>query len=285
MKKISAILLMLASFAASASDIRIIVPFTAGGATDLVARKYAKFVENTTADRVVVENLTGAGSIVGTKQLLASSGNVVMLNSSSFYVNLVKKTFTEEEFKVASILGEIPMFLATPAHKNLTCEILKSDNRPFFIGDAGKDSITSVPSSFVSSKFKNYTEVPYKGIANALHDLIAGRLDVVFVGSFMDRPDIKILANTSKNSYRGVPSIRDCLGISQYSDMQFILVTNKSADPVFIKRLNDLAIKFIEDEDAKLFLKDKGILPIASNLQSTETEYKNQMTIWKNTLK
>lgn len=285
MKKILIIAAAIAMHISALADIKIIVPFTAGGAIDTVARNFAAYVENTTGEQVSVENILGAGSTVGTRKLLESNGNVAMVNSSSFYVNIAHGSFQAEDFILASTIGESPMLLAVPASKKLTCNQLRTDTRPFFIGTAGKDSITSVPSKFVIDKFKNYTEVPYKGVSQALIDLMAARVDIVFLASKLDNPQLEIIANTSLQSYDGYPSIKECLGITKASYSQWVLVTNKDANPEFVKKLNNLAQKYVSDPKTIALFKDRSINATAIGFDVTKKQYSDQVKNWNSILK
>ena len=272
------------SFSAHA-DMKIIVPFSAGGAVDLVARHFAAYVTKTTDSNIRVENVIGAGSTVGTMKLLESTGNVAMINSNSFYVNIAQGTFSENEFKLAATIVESPMFLAAPTSKKLTCEILRTTTKPMFIGSAGKDSITSVPTKFVTDKFSNYTDVPYKGISQALIDLMAARLDVVFLAAKPDNAQLEILANSGLSKYEGFPSIKECLGIDKPAIMKWVIVTNKTADDAFVERLNSLALQYVKDPDALAMFKSRLYQPAASNMANTQSQYTVQVRNWKNILK
>ncbi len=271
---------MLASCFSAQADIKIIVPFATGGAIDLVARHFAAYVEKTTGEPVRVENILGAGSIVGTKKLLEALGNTAMINSSSFYVNIAHGTFLEDEFRLVSTIGESPMLLAVPTSKKLTCDILRNTTKPMFIGTAGKDSITSVPAKFVTSKFSNYTEVPYKGVAQAVIDLIGARLDIVFLASKLDNPQLEIIANTSLQTYETYPSIKECLGIDKSSTSQWLLLTSKTADDDFAKRLNHLSQQYVKDPATVELFKLRSIKPKAGDLSVTKSQYSSQINNW-----
>ena len=285
MKKLLTTLAFAATISSAQADFKIIVPFAAGGAVDIMARHFAAHVTKTTGENIRVENVTGAGSIVGTKDLLESTGNVAMINSNSFYVNIAHGTFSEDKFNLAATIAESPMFLAVPTSKNLTCEILRKSDKPMFIGSAGKDSITSVPTKFVTDKFSNYTDVPYKGISQALIDLIAARLDMVFLAAKPDNPQLQILANTSLSKYEGLPSIKECLGIDKASEMQWVIVTNKTADDDFVKKLNRLALQYSKDPDTLTMFKSRMYQPATVDFKSTQLQYSAQIKNWKNNLK
>ena len=287
MKKILILIALAASLlhTSARAEIKLVVPFAAGGAIDSMARHFAAYVERTTGEVVTVNNVLGAGSQLGTTKMLNTPGRSAMVNSSSFYVNIAYGTFNADDFKLASTIGESPMLMAVPAGKNLTCETLRSDSRPFFVGHAGKNSITSVPAKFITDKFKNYTEVPYKGVAEATLDLMTARIDVLFLAARVDNPRIQIIANSGLTKHEGLPSIKECLGITKASASQWVLVTSKDANDDFVKQLNRLAQDYVADEATKTLFKEKEIKATAVGYTATRKQYEDEVKSWSNILK
>lgn len=280
MKKFLAILVLLILPMSAIANIRVIVPFAAGGAADTVARAYANYVGIATGKKITVENITGAGSQIATQKLIDSTDNVVMISTSSYYVNIARKTFTEDEFVVVSILGQSPLLVGTPTHKNHSCKSLRETKNPIFVGTAGKDSISSVPAIFVIEKFKNYVEVPYKGLSQATIDLVGGRIDIIFFASMLERQDITMIANTGPNTFEKLPSTRQCLGIPETVVNQFVVVANKNASKEFVESMNSFGMKFVKDPDQIEFFKNRAIEPIGYDFVSTQKMVKEQYKSW-----
>jgi len=286
MKKLLAIVAILLAPTMALADFKIIVPFAPGGAVDTVARTFAIHVEKTTGKNVIVENITGAGSVVASRRLLESSGNVAMVNSSSHYANIVQNTFAEDAFTITSVLAESPLMIGTPASKKYTCQSMKAAPGPIFIGTNGKDSITYAPAKILfDNEPKKYIDIPYKGASQATIDLIAGRIDMIFFATMHDNPEITMLANTGSTVFEGLPTTKDCLGVTQNVVNQFLLATNKKADPEFVKMLNDLGMKFNKDPANASFFKSKGIRPVASTLEGTKKQFDDQVKIWQKSYK
>jgi tripartite-type tricarboxylate transporter receptor subunit TctC len=286
MKKIISIFvcaLLLQSNVRAESDIRLIVPFSAGGVFDIVARQYAKFVQTNYNQNVIVENVTGAGSIVGTKKLLTSNKkNTALFTSGSFYVNLVKNSFNEDQFTVASIIGEAPFALAVHKDSGHSCQSIYKGTKDLFIGHAGKDSGSAIPPSVMSKKYSNIVEVPFKGISQALLDLLARRIDIVFVGSVIhSRPELILLANTDTKTYKGIPGWNECIGIQQRITTQWIIATNSESDNELVKKLNEWAIRFVNNSETKKFFDENGIVATADNLNQTAKKHKELLNEWK----
>lgn len=286
MKKILTVLLSCLISTAAVADVRIIVPFAIGGAFDQIARNFGRYIENTTGENVTVENVTGAGSIVATQRFLGSNINpntTIIFSSSSHFVNLVNETFNENQFRVASILGEAPYFLIGTKTKNFSCENLRDNSKNFFVGTTGKDSSSSAALAIIMKYQKNFTEVPYKGVSMALVDLIADRVDLSFAAGYTHaaRPELKIIANTTKKSIDGYPSWTRCLGVKDNFVVEYVAITRIDADVAFSRRINDLAVKFVNDPVTVKQFKEIGIVPSNANLEQTQIDAKESLENWK----
>jgi len=285
MKKILLTFLILISTTAFA-DIRIIVPFAAGGSFDIVARQYARFLEKEIAKNVSVENVTGAGSLLGTRKLQASVPNILMITSSSFYANIINEDFKLEEFTPVSVIASSPLFLVTNKSKKLTCEKLKDSKTNYFIGHAGKDSITSIPSAFVVEIYPHIIEVPYRGISQASVDLLGNYISGMFISSLTsNRPEFDVLANTTSSKFEGIPSLKECLGINKTIQTQWLMLASPNSDAAFLEKMNAMAFKFANSQESQLFFKEQGMIGRASSLDETKNTVKIENENWKKLLK
>jgi tripartite-type tricarboxylate transporter receptor subunit TctC len=269
-KKILYILTFIIPVFSYAENITIIVPFPPGGAYDIVARKFAKFVAEETSTPTVVINVLGAGGYVGIQKLTSSPPNTLLITSSSLYTNLKNYQIPLETFKYVSILADAPYFLIGSIKNNITCEKLRNDSKIFFVGTAGKNSASSIPLYMIQEKYKNFEEVPYKGTVTAITDVLSGQIDLTLItGLFHNRPDINIIANTSEKTFEGIPSIKKCLGINKTINSNFIVIANKNSDNEFVSRINELSTKFTETNDTKTYFTTYGLVSKTKNLLET----------------
>lgn len=283
MKKLLLGLLLVSTTAFA--DVKIIVPFAAGGSFDIVARQFSKFLEQEKIESAI-ENVVGAGSLIGTRRLQGSPANTLMITSSSFYANIVKGEFKLEEFTPVSVIASSPLFLVTNKSKNLTCEKLKDPKEKYSIGNAGKDSITSIPSSFVAETYKHITEVPYKGIAQASTDLLGNHISGMFISSLAsNRPEFDVLANTTAGKFEGIPSLKECLGIDKVVQTQWLMLASPNSDVKFLDRMNALAIKFASTPESQRFFKEQGMVSRAAPLDATRSSVRTENENWKKLLK
>jgi len=276
MKKIILFILLLVTFSVSAEEISIIVPFPSGGAYDIVARKFAQFITDETPNHTVVNNIVGAGGYIGLKKLESSPPNTVILaQSSSFYGGLIEHQIPLENFKLVAVLAESPYFLVVSKNNGLTCEKLKNTQKYFFAGTGGKNTSTDEIVKFIKEKYSNFQDVPYKGVIQTLTDLISGQIDLTFFSGLSNsRPEIIFLANTSPVVFDGIPTLKSCLGIEKTITNEFILVANNTADISFLKQMNQLAYKFIEDSKTKEYFKTNGINSRVDSLEKSEKIFK-----------
>lgn len=267
----------------SMSQTKLIVPFAVGGAVDQMARVFAKYVETNLGEEIVIENVTGAGSIVGTHKLLSSNSNkTILFTTNSHYANISKGHFKEEDFKVVSMIGETPYLILGSKTKNLTCNDLRNTKRQFFIGTAGKDSSSSSAAEFIIKKHSHFTEVPYRGISAALTDVLADRIDITFsIGNTHVRPDVVVIANTSNKKINNILSWKECLGISDNFNAEYLIVSKSDASIEFLNRMNRHAFRFAKDYNTANYFKELGIIDTTTNFSETEQRAKEILESWK----
>jgi tripartite-type tricarboxylate transporter receptor subunit TctC len=269
MKKIIAVILIVISQSIFA-EINVIVPYTAGGAFDSMARRFEKFVIEHSQEKISVINVPGAGGYLGLKKL-ESLSNSIVLTSNSFYYIVKDKQLSLDEFQYIGILAENPYFIAVSDTSDLTCDKLKNKNKSFFIGTSGPNSSSAIPAEIIINKYKNFVEIPYKGQSQAIIDLIGKHIDIVFVnGNISDRPDLKLLANTTNQSFEGVQGWNKCLGINKNYKGQFILLTSSNSNPEFVNKVKQLSIQFINSPETIDYFKEKGFNANMSNIYDVE---------------
>jgi tripartite-type tricarboxylate transporter receptor subunit TctC len=282
MKKIVIMLILCMSQIANAQTIKITVPFAVGGAFDVLARMYAKFAEKEINKDLIIENVVGAGGIIGTKHHLKSPPNNLMITSSSFYSHIIREDFKLNEFMPVSIIAEAPLFLLVNKSKNFTCEKLRVPNIKYSIGSNGKDSITSTPANFVIEKYPNVLEIPYKGMSQASMDLLGNHIDAMFIsGLGLHRPEFDILATTSKKPFDKIITLKDCLGIEKTVQTQWLMFASPGSTEDFIRQVNLLTIKFVNDKETRMYFKDNGMLPTAGPLSTVSRELTNELEDWR----
>jgi tripartite-type tricarboxylate transporter receptor subunit TctC len=278
---------LLSMFTTSAfADFSIIVPFTAGGVFDKQARAFASYVTKTTNEKVTVENIVGAGSIVGTKALLRTDDNVVLFTSSSFFHNIIEDSFKKEDFRLVGIVGVSPYTLVSNTTKKFSCEDIKDKNKNFFIGTAGRGSASDTASELLKSRYQNITLVTYKGISQVYMDLLTSRIDFTFVAGAVTRDDLHILATTTtSNFYKGTNNWKSCLDLDINYFTEHLVVAKANAPDSFMRKINSLALEYAKNADVKEQLIQEGIKPMVYHYNDMDKYYSNSLDNWKKILK
>ena len=180
------------SYPAAGKTITIIVPFTAGGPTDKVARDLAesmrKQLNNAT---IVIDNADGAGSTIGTgKAARARNDGYTMLlthiGMSTIPTLYRKLPFNVlNDFEYAGIINDVPMTLigrpTLPAKNFAEVKDWVSKNKgKVNLANAGVGSASHLCGlMFQSALQQDMTPVPYKGAAPAIADLMGGQVDLL----------------------------------------------------------------------------------------------------------
>ncbi len=171
--------------------IQIIVPFSAGGGTDLIARTIAEEMRNHLGT-LVVENKDGAGSNIGIEYVARAepSGYTLLLASIGFAINRFLfdnlKYNPDKDFAPVSLLCRVPNLMVVPANspaktvEEFIALAKASPGKLTFASSGSGSSLYLAAQLFQREAGIELTHVPYRGSAPALIDLRAGRIDVMF---------------------------------------------------------------------------------------------------------
>jgi len=199
MRFLAAFLFTVASAAALAQPfpskpIRIVVPFPAGGTTDVVARLVAARVSETIGQPVVVENKAGAGGTIGAAEVAKSppDGYTLLIHNITFPLASVaaatanRATYNvDTDFAGVSIAVSVPFVWtahpSVPAKdlRELVAHLQKDRSVRYTYGSTGPGSVMHVLGEALSrSGGIEMTHVPFKGAAPLKQELIAGRINI-----------------------------------------------------------------------------------------------------------
>ena len=172
--------------------VKLIVPFTAGSATDILARTYGQKLSELWKQSVVVENHPGAGGTIGAALVAKSppDGYTLLVHSAaqaynpSIYTSLTYDT-TKDFIDIAALGGQPNVLVVAPASgiKSVADLIAQAKQKPgqLNFASAGQGSGTHIN----AEKFKlaagiDIVHIPYKGTPEALTDTMAGRVTFYF---------------------------------------------------------------------------------------------------------
>jgi len=174
------------------SPIKIVVPFPAGGTTDILARFVAKYLGDKLGVQTVVENRAGASGTIGSEMVAKSppDGSVVLITATHHVINpsLYRKLpyDTQKDFSPIAVVASAPNALVVhkdfPA-KNVADLIAMAKKEPgkLSFGSAGIGGANHLSGElFKQMAGIDIVHIPYKGAAPAMNDLIGGHIPIMF---------------------------------------------------------------------------------------------------------
>lgn len=220
-------------------SIRLIVPYPPGGGTDIVARLVAQKMTVSMGQTVIVENKPGASTIIGTEMVAKAppDGYTIGLITDSHAIN--PTFFPKLPYDSVNDFAPITQLVFQPlvmvAHPNLGVKTL-----PELIGLAkrqpGKINYASIgngtPHHLSMEWFKaisgtSLTHIPYKGVAPALAELVAGQVDVMFTGTSSAAPYarqgrlVPLAVSSAKRqpTFPDTPAVAETAGLAEFDFM------------------------------------------------------------------
>ncbi len=207
--------------------VRIVVPFSPGGGTDLIARTLGQEMSKDLGQPVLIDNKPGAGTIIGTDAVAKAppDGYTLVMASFAHAVNpslQPKLPFSNDKaFAPVILVGRGPNVLVVrPASpfKSVQDVLAAAKANPGKLTYASQGSGTSA--HLAGEMFDNLAKVktvhiPYRGAGPAMTDLLGGQVDMFFgtaaaVAPFVDRGQLRALAVTSAQpsaAFKNVPTI------------------------------------------------------------------------------
>ena len=171
----------------------MVVPFAAGGPTDILGRVIAQFIGPILGQQVVVEDTTGAGGTIGATKVARSAPDgytMVMGNLGTHAASLgIYKSLPYDprtDFEPVILVASTPMVLVTrktlPVHTlDEVVAYAKANKGKTTMGSAGVGSISHLTLLlFNHLTGADLTHVPYRGLSEATNDLLGGQIDTLF---------------------------------------------------------------------------------------------------------
>lgn len=193
-------------FAASAAypekAIVIVVPFSAGGPSDKIARDLAEALRKPLGQTVIVENTVGAGGTIGAARVARAQPDgytflvhhIGLATAPALYKNIGYKT---EELEFVGLINEAPSTLIgrpslQPENLGALRSYIAQNGAKLNLANAGVGSASHLCGLLLQNTLKsNMTFVPYKGTAPAMTDLIGGQVDLMCEQATNSAPQIE----------------------------------------------------------------------------------------------
>ncbi|MEE1613300.1 tripartite tricarboxylate transporter substrate-binding protein [Microvirga sp. CF3016] len=266
--------------------ITMVVPFAAGGPTDVIARIVGDHMSRTLGQQVVIENVAGAGGTTGITRAAQSQpdGYTIMMGhmgthgaAPALYPNL--KYDPAKDFAPIGVAAGTPIVIV--ARKDFPAndlkgflDYLKTNGEKVNMAHAGVGSVSHSTGIFFNSVVKvKPTMVAYRGTGPALNDLMGNTVDfmtdqIVNVAPQIQGNNIKAFAIATPQRSPVLPNVPTTkeAGLEGYEVSAWNAVfAPKGTPPDVVKKLSDALIKSLEDETTKKRLLDLGgVLPTAA---------------------
>lgn len=287
--------------------LKIVVPYTPGGATDLIGRVVAQKLSVVLGRPVVVDNRAGAAGNLGAAAVARETpdGYTLLLGAlTSHAINSVLMASTagftlDKSFAPIAIVGRVPLVVAVgPSVKasNLAEFIAAAKARPGSLnyGSSGNGS----PQHLAAELFKrqagvSITHIPYKGSAPALNDLMGGQVDVVFdtlpaTQSFIKGGRLRALAVTTAQrnpTLADVPTATEA-GLKGFEvSSMFGLLAPAATPKDVIARLSAALKEVMALPDVKEALAAQGAVAVYTSPDEARTSIKEEVARWSRIIK
>ena len=284
--------------------IKLVIPFAAGGTTDILGRLLAQQLTKDFGQNVIVENKSGAGGNIGAEFVAQSpaDGSVIMLASGSMLTvnpSLYKKLPVNyaKDFVYITNVASGPMLLSVSTKlpvKNFTDFLAYAKSKDLNFGSAGVGSqVHMAEENLTYTANFPATHVPYKGESAALNDLVAGQIDFMVgnltaAAGFAKSGQIRPIAVTSLKRSKQLPDVPTIAesGIAGYeSTGWFGLVAPANTPAPIIDRLYAATVKAVNSPELKLSLDLNGLTAVLNNQKDFENQVKAESTVWENVIK
>jgi len=256
-------------------SIRLIVPWVPGGFTDVFARKVADAMSKKLGQPMIVENKPGANGSMGTRYVAQSPGDgytIIMETADTHAINpsIYKDLGYDpvKDFKQVSFLSAQPLVFAVNASvpANTVQEFIalaKKKPGELTYGTWGIGSVSHLGfERFAKESDIRLSHVPYKGVSPAILDVVAGRVDAIFVGllsagDHFKTGKLKALAMTSARAVSQMPGIKPLreMGYQDFDiNLWYALGVPASTPDAVVRTLSEAAQYAIKETDIKAML-------------------------------
>ncbi|MGZ3409788.1 MAG: Bug family tripartite tricarboxylate transporter substrate binding protein [Xanthobacteraceae bacterium] len=281
--------------------VSIIVPFPAGGSTDIVARFMAERMRAQFNGSFVIENRAGAtGNIGATAAAKAAPDGYTLLFSTSGPVATNTLIFKNppidplKDLTPIALVAEVPLLIAVnaklPIH-NIQ-ELLayeKANPGKLNVGNAGTGGMGHMASELMAGMTgRKFVSVPYQGSAPVTKDLVAGMVDVSFDLAPSYIPHIKegtiraVAVTTSQRlpDLPDVPTVAE-QGLPDYEASSFVALLGPPGLPKeIVTKLNDAVNDWLKTDEAKAALANQTLRPLGGTPEMLRARIQKEINKW-----
>jgi tripartite-type tricarboxylate transporter receptor subunit TctC len=271
-----------------ARPLTMVVPFAAGGGTDVLGRILGRRLSEVLGQQVIIENVGGAGGMVGSARVVKApaDGYQFVLGSRADAIN--QTLYKNPLYNFATDLAPVVLIADQPtllvARKNLP-----AGNLPAFIAyarvnqatmqmaSAGAGSTGHLDCMLLNAAIGiNVTHIPYRGGGPAIQDLVAGRIDYFCTLSATVKPQIegkliKAIAILSRDRSTMLPELASAReqGLEFEATTWFGFFLPKGTPDPIVQKLHDATVAAMDTPSVQEQLKEVGAVTVAPERRSS----------------
>ncbi len=284
--------------------IRMVVPYTPGGYTDLMARLVGQKMSEALGQPIVFENKPGANAVIGTDSVAKAApdgytiGTVIAAHAVNATLNPKLPYDTLKDFTYVSLMSVAHLILI--AHPSLPANdmkefiaLAKAKPGQLNFASSGIGSAAHLTMEMLKSRAGiNLQHIPYKGTSGALQDTVGGQINVMFdvVGPLMSQVrsgNAKAIAVTAQER---IPAASDVPTMAEQNVPDFVagtwagLIAPAGTPKEIVDRLSAEAKKALSDPALKAKLVDQGIVAMGSTPDEYRAFVVQEIARWKSVI-
>jgi tripartite-type tricarboxylate transporter receptor subunit TctC len=283
-----------------AKPVKIVVPFAAGGATDVVARLLAQKLGEAWGQSVVVENRGGAGGNIGADVVAKSPADgYTLLMTSGSIVTANPHMYKEMPFDAAKDLVAITNVASGPQVIAVSNAVPAKDLREFIayakanpkrvnFGSAGVGTQTHLAAeNFANAAGVDMTHVPYKGESAAITDLMGGQIHLVTPNlggaiNLVKEGKIRALAVTSRERSSQLPDVPAASEVLPGFENAgwFGLMAPAGTPKEVIEKIHRDSARVLLSEEFRARLAQLGMVPVANTPAEFAAAIREESAKW-----
>ncbi|MEP7248081.1 MAG: tripartite tricarboxylate transporter substrate binding protein [Gammaproteobacteria bacterium] len=264
--------------------IKLIVPFAAGGSTDIIARFAAEYLRRELGQPVIVENRGGAAGALGTAEVARAAPDGYTLGIATVSTMIVygasksKPEYTLESFVPITNIASMPNVITVGPSikaKNLTefIALLKASPGKYTFATSGVGSINHMlGESFQAEAGVKLVHVPYKGSGPGMQDVMGGQVDILFdqfpsSKPYIDGGKLRAVGVISPRRVPGYPDVMtmEDAGMRGFTDEAWYgLTLPAKTPPEIVARLTDAMKKVEANPEFRAKIEQVGARPVGN---------------------
>lgn len=286
--------------------VRMVVAFSPGGPTDIIARVVARKLGERLGQQVVVDNRPGAGGNIASEQVAKApaDGYTLLYNSSSIAISpaLFRKPALNptEIFAPVAYVATVPLVVIVNADSAVKTpedflRHLKANPGKLNFGSSGNGTIDHLTSVLFAARTQTrFNHIPYKGNAAALPDLLTGRLDFMMSGSlnaalpFIKEGRLRAVAATTRQRVSvlpDTPTLAETIVPGFDSGTWQGIVAPHGTPADIVARLNGEVAAVLKDPDTLAALRAQGAEPAGGSPSAYGQLIKTEYARWTRVVK